>query len=286
MIIAKRGFISGDVSMGSNLSINNKLNIGNGSGNSYMVDISSANINPYGTLRIYESVGTQPTAIGGSITLHHSDISGVSSITYVSKGQDYGSIGYYDTTTTTTTTSKYNYYNIDTSTNSALVLNTQKNSYNAMDPSSTDSIILHAAGSIIIDACGETMGQTILQPRGGTVGVGKINANTQYALDISGGLTSTSSVITSDYRIKENILPITNQPNYTVDNLQPWLYMNTLINKDDIGFLADELQDEYPFLVVGEKNGMAYQSINYIGLIPILVAEVKRLKQKILEKRK
>jgi hypothetical protein len=130
------------------------------------------------------------------------------------------------------------------------------------------------------------MGQTILQPRGGTVGVGKINANTQYALDISGGLTSTSSVITSDYRIKENILPITNQPNYTVDNLQPWLYMNTLINKDDIGFLADELQDEYPFLVVGEKNGMAYQSINYIGLIPILVAEVKRLKQKILEKRK
>jgi hypothetical protein len=136
MIIAKRGFISGDVSMGSNLSINNKLNIGNGSGNSYMVDISSANINPYGTLRIYESVGTQPTAIGGSITLHHSDISGVSSITYVSKGQDYGSIGYYDTTTTTTTTtSKYNYYNIDTSTNSALVLNTQKNSYNAMDPS-------------------------------------------------------------------------------------------------------------------------------------------------------
>ena len=47
-------------------------------------------------------------------------------------------------------------------------------------------------------------------------------------------------------------------------------FYNTKTNKDDIGLLAHELQEIYPFLVTGEKDGDNLQSVNYIGLIPIL----------------
>ena len=38
-------------------------------------------------------------------------------------------------------------------------------------------------------------------------------------------------------------------------------------NNIDIGLIAHELQLHYPFLVTGNKNDDALQSVNYIGLI-------------------
>ena len=64
---------------------------------------------------------------------------------------------------------------------------------------------------------------------------------------------------TSDYRIKENIKPITN----TIDNLKPIQYYNKQSKKEDMGFIAHELQEHFPFLVSGEKDGNEMQSINY-----------------------
>jgi hypothetical protein len=34
-------------------------------------------------------------------------------------------------------------------------------------------------------------------------------------------------------------------------------------------------------MVQGEKDGEEYQSINYLGLIPILVHEIKQLKEEV-----
>ena len=45
-----------------------------------------------------------------------------------------------------------------------------------------------------------------------------------------------------------------------------------------MGFIAHDVQREYPFLVSGEKDGDKLQSLNYIGLIPLLVQEIKDLK--------
>ena len=274
----KKIFIGGDSSLNGNVYIGKTLSIGKGnSTNGYIVDISSDNINGYGAMRVYESnKGTVPTASGGTITLQHGDASGVSSIVFLSKsnyGRDYASIAYYESVGT-----KYNYYNVESS---ALVLNVQRDSYNAMDPSSTDSIILQAAGSIIIDACGETMGETILQPNGGTVGIGQINANTEYAVDVSGIISSTYSTTTSDYRIKENIREIPDD--YSIDDLNPCSYYNTLLQKEEVGFIAHEVQEKYPFLVSGEKDGSHYQSLNYIGMIGLLVKEIKALKRMVSE---
>jgi hypothetical protein len=48
-----------------------------------------------------------------------------------------------------------------------------------------------------------------------------------------------------------------------------------------LGFIAHEVQPHFPMLVNGQKDGEGYQSINYIGLIPVLVAEIKDLKSQV-----
>ena len=50
-------------------------------------------------------------------------------------------------------------------------------------------------------------------------------------------------------------------------------------NEKAMGVIAHELQEIYPFLVNGQKDGEIMQSVNYIGLIPLLIKEVKLLKK-------
>jgi hypothetical protein len=83
----------------------------------------------------------------------------------------------------------------------------------------------------------------------------------------------------SDYRIKENVTLLNNS--YVVDELIPVTYTNKLTERQDMGLIAHELQEVYPFLVHGDKDGKEYQSVNYTGLIPLLIKEVKELKEKV-----
>jgi hypothetical protein len=48
-----------------------------------------------------------------------------------------------------------------------------------------------------------------------------------------------------------------------------------------MGLIAHELQEVYPFLVNGEKDGETYQNVNYTGLIALLIKEIKDLKQEV-----
>ena len=57
--------------------------------------------------------------------------------------------------------------------------------------------------------------------------------------------------------------------------------MNNKSNKRDIGLIAHELQKHYPYLVTGENDAEELQSVNYIGIIGILIHEMKQLKNKI-----
>lgn len=54
----------------------------------------------------------------------------------------------------------------------------------------------------------------------------------------------------------------------------------------DMGFIAHEVQEVFPFLVTGEKDGDTFQSMNYNGFIALLVKEIKELKQKYNEQEK
>ncbi len=105
-----------------------------------------------------------------------------------------------------------------------------------------------------------------------------------FNVDISGevyaqgAVTATQFINLSDYRIKTDIIPL-NQTHITIDNLKPVQYMNTLLNKQDIGFIAHEVQREIPCIVNGNKDDAEYQSVNYIGLVGVLVHELQQLKQ-------
>jgi hypothetical protein len=131
----------------------------------------------------------------------------------------------------------------------------------------------------------------------GNVGIN--NSNPSYSLDVIGNVNintslSTSNSLTangiiqasqfnttSDYRIKENPIPIDQYiNNYKVDHLTPYLYQNKLSNQINIGLIAHEVQEYFPFLVSGKKDGPNYQSVNYIGLIPLLIHEIKLLKER------
>ena len=104
------------------------------------------------------------------------------------------------------------------------------------------------------------------------------NLNVSGDIDCNGNVYATTFTQPSDYRIKENVtqLDIT----FVVDNLNPVTYLNTRLGKQDIGLIAHELQGIYPELVNGVKDGEHLQSVNYMGLIPILIKEIQMLKKR------
>jgi hypothetical protein len=95
-------------------------------------------------------------------------------------------------------------------------------------------------------------------------------------LFVRGSVEASSYNATSDYRIKDNIRNLDDSD--TISNLRPVKYVNKLSNKNDFGLIAHELQLEYPDLVSGTKDGTEYQSVNYTGLISILIKEIQDLK--------
>jgi predicted acyltransferase (DUF342 family) len=92
---------------------------------------------------------------------------------------------------------------------------------------------------------------------------------------------ATSFNATSDYREKENVLEL--NETFTVDTLRPVVYDFKPLGKKHIGFIAHEVQEFYPYLVSGEKDGPASQSMNYNGFIGILTKEIQVLKKKVAE---
>jgi hypothetical protein len=113
----------------------------------------------------------------------------------------------------------------------------------------------------------------------GNMAIGIAAPTNTYNLDISGTARATSFNATSDYRIKANIQSLNDS--FSVDYLRPVHYFNKEANKDDIGFIAHEVQQFYPCLVTGEKDGNEKQSLNYNGLLGILVKDIQECKSEI-----
>jgi len=91
----------------------------------------------------------------------------------------------------------------------------------------------------------------------------------------------------SDYRIKDHITSLSATPNLpALDRLRPVMYYNRLLNKNEYGFIAHEVQEVFPNLVVGNKDDDQYQSIHYTPMFALLVNEVKEMKREIAELRK
>ena len=119
----------------------------------------------------------------------------------------------------------------------------------------------------------------------GTVGVGTSTPDMSYNLDVSGnGIKTTGINVVSDYRIKQNVQDMDiADARFSVERMRPISYFNTLTSRIDYGFIAHELQTEYPELVNGVKDAPTMQSINYNSMIALLVKEIQTLKQQVKE---
>jgi len=97
--------------------------------------------------------------------------------------------------------------------------------------------------------------------------------------------TTTSYNVTSDYRLKENIVPLTSALDKILQ-LKPRTYNYKSKPEEKIeGFIAHELQSVIPHAVTGEKDAVnadgnpVYQGVDASFLIPHLTAAIQELKQ-------
>ena len=102
-------------------------------------------------------------------------------------------------------------------------------------------------------------------------------------------------VLTSDEKVKENIKPLTGSMN-KLRMIKPYKYdikasfyegtpdqtKNKLRPKDNMGFLAQDLQKVYPELVYKDDDS-GLLGINYVGMVPILVEAMQEQQKQIDE---
>ena len=107
-----------------------------------------------------------------------------------------------------------------------------------------------------------------------------LNGTTLSPTQTNISVLAPSFTTTSDYRIKEDVKPLDLNV-FSIDNLRPVSYKFIDKNNINIGLIAHELQEDFPFLVEGSKDGERIQTVNYIGLIAVLIKEVQELKKQI-----
>ena len=120
----------------------------------------------------------------------------------------------------------------------------------------------------------------------------RVNGASRAEIDSGGSLTMSGDVIAygspSDKRLKENIKPIKSALD-KVNKLQGvtfnWKKSNSILDiKEDIGFIAQDVQKVIPELVRKNEDGML--SMRHQGIAPILLEAIKELKAEIEELKK
>ena len=119
-----------------------------------------------------------------------------------------------------------------------------------------------------------------------TVTGGKINATGTIEGDLLVSRGDVTCFYSSDRRLKEDITRIENAGE-TVDKLRgvrfkwrdEWFKENEVIlaHQDDMGFIAQEVEDVVPEMVSEKGNG--YKGVAYNKLVPLLLEAVKDLRQ-------
>jgi hypothetical protein len=260
--------------IGYNFYNNNTSNVINNSG----IGTSRISTGP-GTLAMYTgSVNVEPTnlgyyqnvngnvGIGTSNPIQPLDISGTTRIF-----QNTQNVSALLITSTSNITNSINLYsNLGTSAFSSI---TTANDCGVIWGSASNS----STGDFIISPW-NAAAYGIKITRAGRVGINM--ATPTATLHVTGTVTATGQITglsfnaSSDYRLKQNVQSISK----TVDQLKPVEY-DLSGGAHDMGFLAHEVQEMFPFLVNGEKDGKEMQSINYNGFIALLVKEIQCLKQ-------
>lgn len=105
---------------------------------------------------------------------------------------------------------------------------------------------------------------------------------------IKGDLFVDGSIINpSDIHLKKNINPIDKNITDKIMNLNPLSFSFKDDPKNDIhyGFIAQELENEYPELIQNKPDANYYnvKAINYLEIIPLLVNKIQMMQKEINE---
>jgi hypothetical protein len=96
-----------------------------------------------------------------------------------------------------------------------------------------------------------------------------------------------SIVTTSDLSLKENITELTNINYDKIMELQPkqFTFINDTEQKKHYGFIAQELENIFPELVVPtidiNDTNNTIKSVNYLELLPLLVSKIQYMQKEI-----
>jgi hypothetical protein len=99
---------------------------------------------------------------------------------------------------------------------------------------------------------------------------------------ISCTTSATAFNLSSDYRLKESVQPLTGGLT-RINALKPSIYKWKVDGKSGEGFIAHELADVVPLAVTGEKDAVNEdgsikpQQVDFSKIVPILVAAIKEL---------
>jgi hypothetical protein len=110
-----------------------------------------------------------------------------------------------------------------------------------------------------------------------------LNAAGTSVGSITTSSTTTTYNVTSDYRLKENVTPMTTGL-ATISALKPVNYDWISDKSECEGFIAHELQSVIPHAVTGEKDAVdadgkpVYQGVDYSKIVVHLVAAIQELK--------
>jgi len=116
----------------------------------------------------------------------------------------------------------------------------------------------------------------------GTLNIGTTNSSS-YRLNVGGSTHATSNWVSSDKRYKKNVKTIDSAlDKINALNGVTYNFNQKVVNDIDfaklkqgnhLGFIAQDLEEVFPELV--QKDEAGYHSVNYDGLIPVLVEAVK-----------
>ena len=113
-----------------------------------------------------------------------------------------------------------------------------------------------------------------------TITVGPGDSGATGTLQIYGNIKASGTISTlSDYRAKTDVKSLNSDETTTV--LNPVSFRYSPEQNLCYGFIAHEVQEHYPDLVLGEKDGPEMQSLNYLGMISLLVNDIRLLNRRV-----
>ena len=119
-------------------------------------------------------------------------------------------------------------------------------------------------------------GNTLFELKGGVIA-----SKQSKAMDIRNYIRADRFYTRSDIRIKSNIEELTSSELDKLNQLIPKSYNIKGDDEKHFGFIAQDVEKQFPNLVSIDNEGM--KSVNYLEIIPLLLHKINNLERKLEE---